>query len=350
MQVSGILMRILGRYIMGKKRDDGLLQRQVTINGNRKVFYGKTERELNRKIAEYKEERVKGRKFAAVAEDWEKEHFPTLAYNTLKGYRPALARANEKWANTYIQQIRPKDISQMLLRMAREGYAQKTVRTQLLVCNLIFSYAVVEGDLEYNPAASVRVPKGLPKHRREIPTEADLETVKKSIGCTFGLFPFFILYTGCRRGEALALRYEDIDREEKMITINKSLYHDNNRPQVKKPKTEAGIREVVLLDVLADKLPKRKKGLVFPNEKGEHMTETQFQRQWELYQRETGLHITPHQLRHAYATILFEAGLDAKDAQELLGHANLSTTRDIYTHITQSHRSKTADILNAAVR
>lgn len=335
---------------MGKKRDDGLLQRQVTINGNRKVFYGKTERELNRKIAEYKEERVKGRKFAAVAEEWEKEHFPTLAYNTLKGYRPALARANEAWENTYIQQIRPKDISQMLLRMAREGYAQKTVRTQLLVCNLIFSYAVVEGDLEYNPAASVRVPKGLPKHRREIPAEAELETVKKSVGCTFGLFPFFILYTGCRRGEALALRYEDIDRKEKVITINKSLYHDNNRPQVKKPKTAAGVREVVLLDVLAAKLPKRKKGLVFPNEKGEYMTETQFQRQWELYQRETGLQITPHQLRHAYATILFDAGLDAKDAQELLGHANLSTTRDIYTHITQTHKTKTAEILNAAVR
>ena len=59
------------------------------------------------------------------------------------------------------------------------------------------------------------------------------------------------------------------------------------------------------------------------------MTEVQFQRQWELYQRETGLSITPHQLRHAYATILFEAGLDPKDAQKLLGHANISTTRDI---------------------
>lgn len=80
------------------------------------------------------------------------------------------------------------------------------------------------------------------------------------------------------------------------------------------------------------------------------MTETQFQRQWKLYQKESGVSATPHQLRHAYATILFEAGLDDKDAQELLGHANISTTRDIYTHITNKHREETAKKLNAAVK
>ena len=106
-----------------------------------------------------------------------------------------------------------------------------------------------------------------------------------------------------------------------------------------------------MLDVLADKLPKGKPdALLFPNESGELMRETQFQRQWELYCKATGLSITPHQLRHAYATILFNAGIDDKDAQELLGHANLSTTRDIYTHITQRRREKTAAILNSAVQ
>ena len=125
----------------------------------------------------------------------------------------------------------------------------------------------------------------------------------------------------------------------------------NNRPMIKQPKTAAGCREIVLLDVLAEKLPKGKPDdLLFPNEKGELMGNMQFQRKWEKYCKETGLKITPHQLRHAYATILFDAGIDDKDAQELLGHANLSTTRDIYTHITQSRKEKTASILNAATR
>ena len=334
---------------MATKRADGLIQRQVTINGIRKVFYGHSEREINRKIAEHKEEAARGRKFISVAEEWEEEHFPTLAYNTLKGYKPALARAKAEWGDEYIKKIFPKDIDRLLRQMARENYAQKTVRTQLLVCNLIFSYAVVEGDLEYNPATSVRIPKGLPKQRREIPAKKALDKVKASVDCTFGLFAYFLLYTGCRRGEALALRYEDIDRENKTIKICKSLYHENNHPRIKEPKTEAGVRHIVLLDVLADKLPTTAKGLVFPGEKGNYMTETQFQRKWRSYLKETGLSITPHQLRHAYATILFEAGLDPKDAQELLGHANISTTRDIYTHITQGRRESTAQKLNAIV-
>ena len=57
--------------------------------------------------------------------------------------------------------------------------------------------------------------------------------------------------------------------------------------------------------------------------------------------------ITPHQLRHAFATILFDAGIDVKDAQEILGHASIQVTRDIYTHIRQQRREDTADRLNA---
>ena len=336
---------------MATKRKDGLLQRQVTVCGKRVVFYGKTERELNRKIADYKEERKNGRLFRAVAEEWEGKHFPTLAPNTLKGYAPALARAVAEFGSKHIGQLTAKQISLYIGRFAAQGYAQKTVRTQLLVLNLIMTHAVVEGDIEYNPAVSVSVPKGLPKTRRELPPPAEIEAVKASVGCTFGLFAFFILYTGCRRGEALALTYGDIDYERGLIRVNKSLYHENNAPRVKDTKTEAGMRHIILLDVLRDKLPARKdpRELLFPNERGEWMTETQFQRQWELYTKESGVTSTPHQFRHAYATILFEAGVDEKDAQELLGHANIATTRDIYTHVTNARMKATAALLNRSV-
>lgn len=336
---------------MASKRADGLLQRQVTINGKRKVFYGKTERELNRKIAEYREEKQRGRLFKAVADEWEDKHFPTLEYNTLKGYRPALRRALEEFGEIPISSIAAKDIERYLTKFAKQGRAQKTVRTQLLVINMILEHAMLEGDIDHNPASPVRVPRGLPKKTRDIPTEKELEIVKTSLDKPFGLFAYFVLYTGCRRGEALALTQRDIDRKNGIISVSKSIYHDNNQPKIKRPKTAAGRREIILLDVLAQQLPEGKPNdLIFPNESGELMTETQFQRQWELYCLATGLKITPHQLRHAYATILFDAGIDDKDAQELLGHANLSTTRDIYTHITQSRKERTAALLNAATK
>lgn len=331
-------------------RSDGLIQRQVTINGKRKVFYGHSDREINRKIAEYREEKKRGRLFKEIAEEWEERHFPTLEYNTLKGYRPALRRAVEEFGSAPISSITPKDIERYLTRFAKQGYAQKTVRNQLLVIHMVFDHAVLEGDIEYNPAVPVRAPKGLSKKTRELPTEKEIDIVKKSIDKPFGLFAYFILYTGCRRGEALALTFGDIDRKNRVISITKSVYHDNNKPKIKRPKTAAGCREIILLDVLAAKLPKGEPDdLLFPNAQGEILSETQFQRQWELYCLATGVNATPHQLRHAYATILFDAGLDDKDAQELLGHANISTTRDIYTHITQKRREKTAAILNAAI-
>lgn len=330
------------------QRPDGLFEKVVTIGGRRVPFRGRTEAEVSRKMLEFREVKEKGRLFGDIAEEWQTEHFPTLSPNTEKGYAPAVKRAVEQFGALRASEIKPGDINAFILSFARRGWAQKTVRTQRLVLNLIFNKAVVDGDVEYNPVTSVSIPAHLPKHKREVPSEEEIDCVKRSADCTFGLFAYFLLYTGCRRGEALALRYGDIDFDKKRISITKSLYHVANRPQIKRPKTEAGNREIILLDRLAEKLPKKKKktDLLFPNEQGELMTETQFQRQWELYTMESGLSITPHQLRHAYATILFEAGVDEKDAQELLGHSSITLTRDVYTHIRSSRKDKTAELLN----
>lgn len=64
--------------------------------------------------------------------------------------------------------------------------------------------------------------------------------------------------------------------------------------------------------------------------------------------RKAGLNVTPHQLRHAYATLLFEASIPEKTAQNLLGHAQLSTTMDIYTELREKKLFEAANILNNA--
>lgn len=77
------------------------------------------------------------------------------------------------------------------------------------------------------------------------------------------------------------------------------------------------------------------------------MTKTQFQGRWNKYVKESELQCTAHQIRHAYATIVFEAGISSKDAQHLLGHADITTTNNIYTHIKESRKKETALKLNA---
>jgi len=331
-----------------KKRADGLYCKQIRINGKQQSFYGKTQAEINKKILSFKEKVEKGRMFEEVADDWKEEHFKTIEYNTTKGYNPAIKRAKDYFINKNIKEIKPNDIKTFITSFARSGMAQKTVKNQLLILNLIFTYAVSNNEIEYNPVTSITVPKNLPKNKRELPSEEEITKVKNGINAIFGLFAFFCLNTGCRRGEALAIQYKDFDFANKRIRINKSVYHDNNQPRIKTPKTKAGTREILLIDKLIPLIAKRKKGddLLFPNEQGTLLTETQFQRQWELYQKETGVKITPHQLRHGYATMLFEAGIDVKDAQGYLGHASITTTHDIYTHISAKRKQETDRKIN----
>lgn len=328
------------------KRKDGLWQETLTVEERgrpvRKFFYGKTKAEVLRKVAAFEEVRQKGRTFREVAEEWWADAEPGLAVNTLRGYRPAIARAKDRFGDSYIRAIKPSDINTFIRDFTKQHQAaDKTVRTQLMMVNLICKYAVSTGDLEANPARDISIPKGLKKESRTLPSDEDIKRVKESINCTFGLFALLTLYTGCRRGESLALTWDDIDFANRLVHITKSVYQKSNTPMLKEPKTEAGRRTVPLLDRLAERL-KPGQGLLFPDPKtGGLMTEMHFQRLWKAYAAESGVTATPHQLRHAFATMLFEADVNEKDAQEILGHAQISTTRDIYTHIRDQRRQKT---------
>ena len=329
------------------KRKDGRWQESVVyeVDGRpvRKYLYAKTKPELVRKLAEFDISKAKmedGPVFADVAEAWWEEHEPTLAETTRRGYRPAMSRAVIALGSLRMRKIRPLDINRFMERCVREnGMADKTARTQLMVINLICRFAVQMGYIDVNPAQELRVPRGLSRVKRGSALAEDIAKVKESYDIPFGDFAFWALYTGCRRGELAALTWEDVDMEARTITISKSLYRsESGKMMLKSTKTEAGVRTVPILDKLYEKLTPGT-GPVFPWEDGGYLTDRQLMRRWEKYQKLTGVECTPHQLRHAYATMLFEADIDAKDAQYLLGHAQLSTTMDIYTDIREQRRA-----------
>lgn len=327
-----------------KKRADGRYQQQLPLsmtNGKRVVLYGKTKSELLRKLADYEEKAENGLSFEAVADAWWEDAEPALAVTTRRAYRPAMRRAIQAMGEEYIKEISPQEINTFLKKIIKQNsMADKTARTQLMVVNLIMRYAVEEGYIESNPARDLSVPKGLSKERREIASEADIKLVKESYDAPFGDFAYWALYTGCRRGELIALTWDDVDIEKRTITISKSMFRDEDgKMKPKSTKTVSGNRIVPILDKLMEKLTPGK-GYVFGNPDGTPYTDRQVMRGWERYQKATGVTCTPHQLRHAYATMLFEAGVSESDAQTLLGHAQISTTKDIYTHIRETRAQK----------
>jgi len=339
-----------------KRRKDGRYLKVVTLNGEKLYFYSsenterKAERDIQRQILEFTERQERGKLFKEIADEWEEYHFPKIEYNTARRYKTFLNYTRKDFENRYIKDIQPKDIERHIEYFAMKNYATKTIKDQLSVVRLVFQYAYIKGYIASDPTQYIVPAKGAASVTREALTDTQIDIIKNSINCTFGFFAYFILYTGLRKGEALALQYKDIDLKNKEINISKSIYYVGNIPHIKTPKTENGIRSVILLDILSDKLKKGNKNeYIFSIDGIKPLSASAFQRRWKKYCDETGLIITPHQLRHTYATILFEAGIDEKDAQHLMGHSDVSITKNIYTHIRSKRLKETAEKLNTYI-
>ena len=225
-----------------KRRKDGRFVK--VIDG--KSFYGYSEREVMRKILEYERKKEKGCNFAEVADEWWSEVYDGLANQTLRGYKPAYARALSELGDYSIKDISPRDISLIFKRMAREGYAKKTIANQRIIYNQIFDYAVVAGHIQYNPCTSVKLPNA---KESVVITPASSEDEERILAASDHpwLFPIIALLTGLRKQEILALKWEDIDFEENVISVTKAVEHIGKTPNIKTTKTRSGIRVVPLL-------------------------------------------------------------------------------------------------------
>ena len=335
--------QIPGYYL----RPDGLYEKGMTINGKRVRFRGKDPKEVLFKISQYKEKEENGLSFEEVAEAWRTKYEKEVEYYTYTKTKAAYTRIKDWFKDKYIKQITPQEIADFLEDLANKSYAKKTVNNHKAILSNIFNYAAAKQYISNNPVTFIKTPKKLKQTRRELPSDEDINKVKNSIHCEFGFLALFLMYTGCRKGEALALQFKDIDLENKKIKITKSVYFESDKPKIKQPKTDAGIREIPLLNALIPYLPKgNKEDYVFSPDGKRPYGQSTFNRHWDKYQEQSGVSCTPHQLRHAYATMLYEAGIDEKLAQELMGHADISTTQNIYTHIRTSRLNTAADMLN----
>lgn len=283
--------------------------------------------------------------FAEIAEEWQKKHWERVGYKTAEAYTAPLRRLIDRYGSVPADAVTAQSIQAYLDSLGKQSYSRRSVQMHRDILHMIFNDAIVSGVLSVNPCAAVSMPKNLRTAKRDIPDDAAIAAVKDSADVPFGLFAMICLYSGLRRGEALALKYEDIDRQRRVIHVTKAVEFVGNAPHIKPPKTEAGKRDAVLPKKLEQIIPDGK-GLIFCRDDGGPLTKIQYRKRWAAYCKAIGYDITAHQLRHGFATILYEAGIPDKDAQELLGHSSITVTRDVYTHIRQARRSNTADALD----
>ena len=165
-----------------------------------------------------------------------------------------------------------------------------------------------------------------------------------------------------RKGEALALKWSDIDFVNQTISINKTLsIGEHNSLIIGTPKTKASYRTIQIDDKTIHYLKEwRKKQrkelfkigfnalsndqLLFSNKNNEPLRPWLVQFWNRSVAKDTGIkYITVHGFRHTHASLLFEAGTPMQDVKERLGHSDINTTMNIYTHVTKSEQKKPAD-------
>lgn len=346
-----ILMKGYGKMGL-TRRKDGRWCKTKTINGERIFFYStepterKAIKDIENQMIEYNGKIQRGKLFKDVATEWEREHYEKIAHQTMHRYVSLTAKIKDSFGSKYIKQITVDDINKFLSELVYLKYSTKTIKDEVSVLKMIFKYADSKCYISSNVTQFISPPKGEPKKERTALADDEIKIIDNNIDKEFGLLAYFILYSGLRKGEALALTYGDIDMENNIIHVTKSVEHINNTPHIKTTKTKAGIRSVPLLDKLKSVLPKGESDEIIFNQNGEYMTASYFHKHWKKYKEQTGLDVTAHQLRHTFTTLLFEWDIDEKDSQEILGHSDISTTRNIYTHIRKNRMTDTLNKIN----
>lgn len=377
-----------------KKREDKRYEKKITVGRNfdgslnRISVYAATQKELESKVAEIKVQIEQGiylssdtALFGKIAENWIEHFKPTISEKMRLRYKGIIRGKLQPLAEMRVRDLRPMHLQVIINEMAKNGYAQKSMQMVKQTASQVLDLAM-QNDLVYrNVFEKIKVPHVDAEERQPI-TEEQRELILNTWeGHRMGVPALIMLYCGLRRGELLALLWTDIDFRAKTLSVSKAADMPTNATTVKKPKTKAGTRIVPIPDAIMPALLKARREAISmyvcpAMRTGDIMSAQAYTEAWSSYMHYLNLcaggrdkvrtknengkvcfipavqamePFTAHQLRHSYATMLYDADVDVKTAQKLLGHADFSVTMKIYTHLSTEKESAGIEKLNQHV-
>lgn len=302
--------------------------------------------------------------FKEVYDLWIEEYKNTVKESTLNKTQ-TLFRCHilPEYGNLYIDMIKVNHCQKAVNKWFKKIKGYRMANTY---AGLVFRHAIKLGIIDTNPTKLITIPVKLEAvdgvQKKNYYSKDELNTFINSIATPKWQVLFRVLaYTGCRKGEALALTWKDINFKDSTINISKTLSIGlGNRQIVQTPKTKNSKRVISVDPVTMQNLKEWKKKqasdmlklgfntlqpkqLVFSSAKNTYIHGQKIGQVLERYARSAGIRvITPHGLRHTHCSLLFEAGASIKEVQDRLGHADIQTTLNIYAHVTEKKKEETA--------
>jgi integrase len=375
------------------KRKDGLWQASMTIGRDpltgklkRVFFYAKTRKEAADKLAKALRDKTQGsfvaphkRTLGEWLDTWLWEYKrPRLRPITFDSYEMLIRRhVKPALGHLPLQETRPEHLQRFYNDMLAQGLSTRTVR----YCHTILHGALAQAERHQ---LVVRNVSRLTEHPGETRKEMRTLTREQVSGTLLPalaeerLFAAILLAcgTGLRRGELLALRWQDVDLDKGLLHVRRTLVrvrsyeaHGSERKTrlvFHAPKTAQSRRTIPLPEgcVVALKHHKAQQaqerlllgeayyddGLVFCLVDGKPIDPRNFARAFDQMLRKVGLpRVRVHDMRHTFATLMLELGESPKTVQTLLGHSRVAITLDIYSHVSLDLEKRAAAKLNAAL-
>lgn len=349
------------------------------VGRKRKYVYGKTQKEAREKLRKAQQDHEQGKLVKAspqslkvYLETWLQVEYMTLkpgSYDTYKRYcdryiLPTLGQSR-------LSNVSTEMIQDLLSKLLQERLAPATIRMTYAVLSSAFTAAVDDGKLVINPCGRVRLPRSV-QHEMTVLDPVQARHLLNHIqGDSLEALITLGLATGMRKGEMLALRWEDINLDAGLLQVKKTVTYIRREGVYQfietEPKTKAARRSITLprfaIEALrshrARQLEQRlkageawkNKSLVFPNKLGGYMHIRTLGIDFHEIIEAAGLpDMRFHDLRHTCATILLLRGVHVKVVQELLGHSSIVITLSIYAHVLPSMQRAAMDELDGLFR
>ena len=313
---------------------------------------------------------------ADFAEKWLQGYAkPHLAKQTTGRYKTLLERILKAMGHLKITQITPLHISAFYNNLRENGVrkdgrpgglSEHTIKHHHTIFKKILNDAVKWDLLITNPVTKITTPK---KEKKEARFYNEEQIIQLLVALEQEKMQFYIMVqltvtTGCRRGELVALQWQDIDFENREINIKQSISIAEQGQEIKSTKSEKSRRLTLPKSIIKtlkeykkyQNEDRFKKGLgksewLFTGEGGKLMHLCTASKQFKRFIKKHRLpYITLHGLRHTHGTTLLAGGVDIRTVANRLGHSETSTTLNVYTHALKSADKIAADVMDRILK